>query len=54
MQLLLAVALAPLTLYFFQGASWISPLVNAVAVPIFVLLTPWGETLGYDNFIARI
>ncbi|MCI0749571.1 MAG: DNA internalization-related competence protein ComEC/Rec2 [Nevskiales bacterium] len=49
LQLLLAVALAPLTLYFFQGASWIAPLVNLVAVPLFVVLTPWvlGAVLLY-------
>lgn len=42
LQLMLAVALAPVTLYFFQGASWIAPLVNVVAVPLFALLTPWA------------
>lgn len=41
LQLLLAVALTPLTLFFFQGASWIAPLVNLLAVPFFVVLTPW-------------
>jgi competence protein ComEC len=41
LQLLLAVALAPLTLYFFQGASWIAPFVNLLAVPLFMVLTPW-------------
>ena len=39
-QLMLSVALAPLTLYFFHGASWAGPLVNLVAVPLFALLTP--------------
>jgi competence protein ComEC len=39
-QLLLSLLLAPLTLFFFQGASWISPLVNLLMVPWFVLLTP--------------
>ncbi|MBI3171358.1 MAG: DNA internalization-related competence protein ComEC/Rec2, partial [Hydrocarboniphaga effusa] len=49
LQLLMAVALAPLTLYFFQGASWIAPLVNLLAVPLFMLLTPWvlGAVLVY-------
>jgi competence protein ComEC len=42
LQLLLAVALAPLTLQFFQGGSWVAPLVNLLAVPCFVVLTPWA------------
>jgi competence protein ComEC len=42
LQLLIAVALAPLTLFFFQGASWIGPVVNLVAVPFFAVLTPWA------------
>lgn len=42
LQLLLAVALAPLTLYFFQGASWAAPFVNLLAVPFFAVLTPWA------------
>lgn len=42
LQLLIAVALAPLTLHFFQGSSWIGPLVNLLAVPFFALLTPWA------------
>ena len=42
LQWLLAVALAPLTLFFFQGASWAAPLVNLLAVPFFTLLTPWA------------
>lgn len=42
LQLLIAVALAPLTLFFFQGASWIAPLANLFAVPFFTLLTPWA------------
>jgi len=42
LQVLLAVALAPLTLHFFQGGSWIAPLVNLLAVPCFVVLTPWA------------
>jgi competence protein ComEC len=41
LQLLLAVALAPLTLYFFQGASWAAPFVNLLAVPFIAVLTPW-------------
>lgn len=42
LQLLLALALAPLTLFFFQGGSSIGPLVNLLAVPFFALLTPWA------------
>jgi len=41
LQLLIAVALAPLSLFFFHGTSWIAPLVNLLAVPFFTLLTPW-------------
>jgi competence protein ComEC len=40
LQLLIAVALAPLTLFFFQGTSSSAPLVNLLAVPFFALLTP--------------
>lgn len=39
-QLLLSLALAPMTLHFFHGLSWIAPFVNLVAVPLFALLTP--------------
>lgn len=39
-QLALAVALIPLSLYFFHGTSLIAPLVNLVAVPLFAVLTP--------------
>jgi competence protein ComEC len=42
LQLLIALALAPLSLAFFHGVSWIAPLVNLVAVPFFTLLTPWA------------
>lgn len=42
LQLLLGVALAPLTLHFFQGGSWIAPFVNLLAVPCFAVLTPWA------------
>jgi competence protein ComEC len=42
LQLLIAIALAPLTLHFFQGSSWIGPLVNLAAVPFFAVLTPWA------------
>src|SRR5690349_1653924 len=42
LQLLLALALAPLTLFFFQGSSSVGPLVNLLAVPLFALLTPWA------------
>lgn len=41
LQLLIALALAPLTLFFFHGASWIAPLANLFAVPFFTVLTPW-------------
>lgn len=40
LQLMLSLVLAPLTLWFFQGASWPGPLVNLVAVPLMTLLTP--------------
>lgn len=40
LQLFLSLALAPLTLFFFQGTSWAGPLVNLLAVPLFALLTP--------------
>lgn len=39
-QLLLSLALAPMTLHFFHGLPWIAPFVNLVAVPLFALLTP--------------
>lgn len=39
-QLLLSVMLAPMTLAFFHGAAWLGVLVNLVAVPVMVLLTP--------------
>lgn len=39
-QLMLSLALTPLTLHFFHGASTLSPLVNLVAVPLFAVLTP--------------
>jgi competence protein ComEC len=42
LQVLIALALTPLTLFFFQGSSWIGPLVNLVAVPFFAVLTPWA------------
>lgn len=40
MQLALLVAMAPATLLFFQGASLLAPVVNAVAIPLFGLLLP--------------
>lgn len=40
MQAALLVALAPATLLFFQGASLLAPVVNAVAIPLFGLLLP--------------
>jgi competence protein ComEC len=40
LQLILSVALAPLTVYFFHGVSWLSPLLNLIAVPVVTLLTP--------------
>jgi competence protein ComEC len=42
LQLLIALALAPLTLFFFQGSPPLGPLVNLLAVPFFALLTPWA------------
>lgn len=42
LQLLIALALAPLSLGFFQGTSWIGPLVNLLAVPFFAVLTPFA------------
>lgn len=39
-QLMLSVLLAPLTLYFFQGAAWLGIPVNLIAVPLMSLLTP--------------
>lgn len=42
LQLLIALALAPLTLFFFDGAAWIAPLANLVAVPFFTVMTPWA------------
>lgn len=39
-QLLLSLALAPMTLHFFHGTPWIAPFVNLLAVPLFALLTP--------------
>jgi competence protein ComEC len=40
LQLVISLSLMPLTLYFFQGATWLGPLVNLLAVPIAALLTP--------------
>ncbi|WP_420465023.1 DNA internalization-related competence protein ComEC/Rec2 [Panacagrimonas sp.] len=40
LQLMLSVLLAPLTLYFFQGAAWLGLPVNLVAVPVMTVLTP--------------
>jgi competence protein ComEC len=39
-QLFLSLMLMPLTVYFFGGMAWLSPLVNLLAVPVFTLLTP--------------
>lgn len=39
-QLMLSIALVPLTLLFFHGASWSAPWVNLLAVPLFAVLTP--------------
>jgi competence protein ComEC len=36
----LLIALAPLTLLFFDGASWLSAPVNALAIPLFGLMLP--------------
>ncbi|MGH8456910.1 MAG: DNA internalization-related competence protein ComEC/Rec2, partial [Stenotrophobium sp.] len=40
LQMMLSLALAPLTVWFFQGLSWIAPFVNLLAEPIVSLLTP--------------
>lgn len=40
LQLILSFALVPLTLFFFQGAAWLGPLVNLIAVPIVTVMTP--------------
>ena len=40
LQLMLSLALAPLTVWFFHGLSWFSPLLNLLAVPLVSLLTP--------------
>lgn len=40
LQLALLVAMAPATLLFFQGASLLAPLVNAIGIPLFALLLP--------------
>jgi competence protein ComEC len=40
LQVLIALALAPLALFFFQGSPALGPLVNLLAVPFFALLTP--------------
>jgi competence protein ComEC len=40
LQLLIALALAPASLFFFNGSSVVAPLVNLLAVPFFALLTP--------------
>jgi competence protein ComEC len=42
LQLLIALALAPLSLWFFQGSSWVAPFVNLLAVPLFAALTPFA------------
>lgn len=39
-QLLLSLVLAPLTVFYFHGLSWVAPLINLLAVPLFALLTP--------------
>ncbi|HEX7380711.1 MAG TPA: DNA internalization-related competence protein ComEC/Rec2, partial [Nevskiaceae bacterium] len=40
LQLGLSVALVPLTLWFFGGASWVAPLANLVAIPAAAVLLP--------------
>jgi competence protein ComEC len=40
LQILLSLAIVPLTLYFFQGAAWLGPFVNLLAVPIVTVMTP--------------
>ncbi len=39
-QLFLSLMLMPLTVYFFGGLAWLSPLANLLAVPVFTVLTP--------------
>lgn len=39
-QLFLSLALVPLTLWFFGGFTWLSPLVNLLAIPVFTVLVP--------------
>ncbi|TJY56610.1 DNA internalization-related competence protein ComEC/Rec2 [Sinimarinibacterium sp. CAU 1509] len=39
-QLFLSLMLMPLTVYFFGGLAWLSPLANLMAVPVFTVLTP--------------
>ncbi len=39
-QIMLSILLAPLTLYFFQGAAWLGMPVNLIAVPVMTVLTP--------------
>ncbi|MES0872658.1 DNA internalization-related competence protein ComEC/Rec2 [Sinimarinibacterium thermocellulolyticum] len=39
-QLFLSLALVPLTMGFFAGFAWLSPLANLIAVPVFGVLTP--------------
>lgn len=41
LQLSLALALAPLTLFWFSETSLVAPLANLVMVPLFFLLVPW-------------
>lgn len=40
LQAMLSVVLTPLTVYYFYGVSWLSPLVNLLAEPIVSVLTP--------------
>lgn len=40
LQLMLSLTLAPLTLYFFQGAAWLGLPANLIAVPLMTVLTP--------------
>lgn len=40
LQLMLSLVLAPLTVLFFHGAALLGPLVNLIAVPVMVVLTP--------------
>lgn len=47
LQLLLSLLLLPLTLWFFERASWVSPLANLLAVPVVTFLVVPLGLLGF-------